>query len=321
MIGVVPLEGAMLDRVRGATTGGRWAGLPGAAIRTFDNALRRTGWAQDHQRRMALTDGSDLLASGEVSDLVGMLDHRIVRICGIGSVQTAEGGSSDGSARELIDRLSFDAGRNGADIALLFLPATQVHCAPPGFEVLPTFDLELRVAESPRHGAPMTPVRGGGDRDLQAIVSMGQTRADRFRFHLARDVEFVKHAITKNRLLAGVAPSGTRELQFVIAEEGITAAAYLVMRIAEHVWTIEECGDRDPSGARVGALLQALIAREPAERRPTIRGWLPVGFLPPQVTILSSTPSADVVLARTMGPAGRVPMAPADLLYWAADLF
>jgi hypothetical protein len=29
---------------------------------------------------------------------------------------------------------------------------------------------------------------------------------------------------------------------------------------------IEECGDRDPSGARVGAILQALIAREPAKR-------------------------------------------------------
>jgi hypothetical protein len=37
-------------------------------------------------------------------------------------------------------------------------------------------------------------------------------------------------------------------------------------------WTLEECGDRDPSGAGVGALLQALIAREPSERRPTIRG-------------------------------------------------
>jgi hypothetical protein len=43
-----------------------------------------------------------------------------------------------------------------------------------------------------------------------------------------------------------------------------------------------------PSGARLGAMLQALIAREPAERRPIINGWLPPGFIPPQITILSA---------------------------------
>ena len=59
---------------------------------------------------------------------------------------------------------------------------------------------------------------------------------------------------------------------------------------------IEEAGDRDPAGARVGAILQALIAREPAEQRPRSRRWLPDGFLPPQVTIVGETPSADVMM-------------------------
>jgi hypothetical protein len=31
----------------------------------------------------------------------------------------------------------------------------------------------------------------------------------------------------------------------MIAEEGITAAAYVVVSIADGTWTIEECGDRD----------------------------------------------------------------------------
>jgi hypothetical protein len=78
-----------------------------------------------------------------------------------------------------------------------------------------------------------------------------------------------------------------------IAEEGITAAAYVVVTIVGDTWTIEECGDRDPSGARVGAILQALITREPVERRPTIRAWLPRGFVPPQVTIVSAKPSTE----------------------------
>jgi hypothetical protein len=74
---------------------------------------------------------------------------------------------------------------------------SQQHCWPRGFESVPTTEVELSVAEPPRHGAPISVV--------------GST------------------------------------------------------------WTIEECGDHDPSGARVGAILQALIAREPLERRPTIR--------------------------------------------------
>jgi hypothetical protein len=55
-------------------------------------------------------------------------------------------------------------------------------------------------------------------------------------------------------------------------EEGITAAAYVVVNVEGRRWTIEECGKRDPSGACVGAILQGLIAREPIERRPVIRG-------------------------------------------------
>ena len=143
------------------------------------------------------------------------------------------------------------------------------------------------MAEPPRRGAPMTMIRGGEERDLQAIVAMGQVRARDVRFHLDRDVDFVQHAITRKRLLAGLGAPGARELHFFIAEEGITAAAYVVISIAGSNWTIEECGDRDPSGARVGAMLQALVAREPVERRPSIRAWLPPAFVPPQVTIVT----------------------------------
>ena len=158
-------------------------------------------------------------------------------------------------------------------------------------------DVELTVTESSRRGAPMTLVRGGEDRDLDAIAAMGQARADHFRFHLDRNADLIKHAITRKRLLAGLGAAGVRQVEFVIAEEGITAAAYVVISVVGGTWTIEECGDRDASGARVGALLQALIAREPAESRPVIRGWLPPGFLPPQVTIASSSASPPVLLS------------------------
>jgi hypothetical protein len=115
-----------------------------------------------------------------------------------------------------------------------------------------------------------------------------------------RTLAFVQYAITKKRLLAGLGQAGARQLHFFIAEEGITAAAYVIVSMVGSRWTIEECGDRDASGARVGAILQALIAREPVDR-PTIRAWLPRGFVPPQATIVSAKPSTDVLMVRSLG--------------------
>jgi hypothetical protein len=130
----------------------------------------------------------------------------------------------------------------------------------------------------------------------------------------------VKYAIAGKRLLAGLGTSGARQLQFVIAEEGITAAAYAVISIVNGSWTIEECGDRDASGARVGAILQALIARAPVERRPVIRGWLPPGFVPPQVTIVSTHPSAEILLARPLRTrVDTLGLPHEDVLYWRSD--
>jgi hypothetical protein len=183
-------------------------------------------------------------------------------------------------------------------------------------------DVDIGVAEPSRRGAPMTLIRGGEERDLAAVVAMGRIRADPFRFHLDRDVDFVQYVITRKRLLAGLGTAGARQLHFFIAEEGITAAAYVVVSIVGDMWTLEECGDRDPSGARVGAILQALIAREPVERRPTIRAWLPRGFIPPQVTIVSAKPSEPVMMVRAIESTVLEPrLSTGDVLYWLSDMF
>jgi hypothetical protein len=285
-------------------------------------ALAKTTWGARHQRRVVLMEGSTVLASALRHELVGMLDQRQVSICGISAVSTDAARAGDEAAHRLIERQLDEATRNGADMALLFGPFDHGVGPPPGFDVVPTIDRELKVLESTRHGAPMTMMRGGEDRDLQAIVEMGQVRASPYRFHLNRDVDFVKHAITRHRLSAGLAPTGTRQLLFVIAEEGLTAAAYVVVSVVAGAWTLEECGDRDLGGARVGALLQALIAREPAEARAVIRGWLPPGFLPPQVNVVSQRPAAASVRSRFLGSAaGRPPLSAGDVLYWQSDVF
>lgn len=283
----------------------------------------QTTWGRLHQRRLTLMDGEDLLASAAEFDLAGTLDGRALRICGIGSLVAAPGLSGPDHARTLLEKSLEEAGRRGTDMALLFSNTDLTGDALDGFTKIAGFDVTLDVAESPRRGAPMTMVRGGEERDFPAIAAMGRARAEPFRFHLDRDVDFIQHIITRKRLRAGLGSPGLRQLQFFIAEEGITAAAYVVVSVEGTTWTLEECGDRDASGARVGALLQALIAREPAEHRPTIRGWLPPGFLPPQLTVVSTTPSADIMLARMLGPtpAGLPQLGAADVLYWRNDAF
>jgi GNAT superfamily N-acetyltransferase len=319
---VVPAEGVILERVRDAMHLISPEGLSRQAYARFDAAQLKTVWGRRHQRRIALVDGAHVLASATQYDLAAVLDRRPVRVCGIGAIFSDPAHSAADYTRELVEGLLDHAASDGAALALLFWEMSEQNGRPDRFEVVPTTEVELGVAESARHGAPMALIRGGEERDLAAIVAMGEVRASAFRFHLARDVDFVQHAITKKRLLAGLGPAGTRQLHFFIAEEGITAAAYVVVSIIGSMWTIEECGDRDPSGARVGAILQALIAREPVERRPAIRAWLPAGFVPPQVTIVSTKPAEEMMMVRCLGSALVQPrLSGDDVLYWRSDIF
>ena len=317
---VVPAEGAVLKRVLETAHSIAPEGLTRQAYAKFAAAQMKTAWGRRHQRRFALVDGADVLASATHYDLAAVLDQRPVRVCGIGSIFSEPADRDGALARELVDRLVGEAARDGAALAVLFSNMSHEH-HPAGFEVLSMTEAELRVTESSRRGAPMTLIRGGEERDLAAIVAMGQVRATPFRFHLDRDVDFVQYSVTKKRLLAGLGPAGARQLHFFIAEEGITAAAYVVVSIVGSTWTIEECGDRDFSGARVGAILQALIAREPVERRPTIRAWLPRGFVPPQVTIVSATPSTEVMMMSLETTEVHPRLYGDDVLYWRSDIF
>ena len=318
----IPAEGSILERILDTAHSISPEGLSRPAYAKFCAAQMKTVWGRRHQRRLALVEGDDVLASATQYDLAAVLDQRPVRVRGIGSVLSEPADCDGRHARSLISRILEQAERDGAALAFLFLDARTQSGEPNGFEAVATTEVELTVAESTRHGAPMTLIRGGEERDLAAVVAMGHVRANPFRFHLERDVDLVQYAITRKRLLAGLGAASVRQLHFVIAEEGITAAAYVVVTIAGRTWTIEECGDRDPSGARVGAILQALIAREPVERRPTIRGRLPAGFVPPQVTIVSAKPSVPVMMVRTLGSTVLQPrLSGGDVLYWQSDMF
>lgn len=225
---VVPAQGALLERVLDETCPTFSEGLDRRGYGQWETALMKTAWARRSRRRFALVHGRDLLASAVHYDLAGTLDGRSVRICGIGSVFTEARHQGRGHQQMLVEKLLGHAAQSGAEIALLFSRPELDEETHRGFEALPSAVLNLRVTESTRRGAPMTMVRSGGDRDLPAIVAMGRARAEPFRFHLERDVDLV---------------------QFFIAEEGTTAAAYVVLSVVGRTWMVEECGDRDAGPA------------------------------------------------------------------------
>jgi GNAT superfamily N-acetyltransferase len=334
---LAPAEGPLLEQVLAASYNLWNDGLTPAAYGRWWAAQLATPWGAAHLRRTALVERGAVLASAKEYWFDATLDGRPARIVGIGAVFTQPEHRGKGVAPLLVEQLLDRASHEGADLALLFSEIGADYYARLGFTTLTTFDNEVRVAESARHGAPATLVRAAEDRDFDAIAAINASRAAPFRFHLNRDRDLIRYAVVKKRLLAGLGPNGRRELQFFVAEEGAAAVAYVVISAKERQvgqegrvgqvgaadWTIEECGDRDPSGARVGAMLQVLIAREPSMTRPRIRAWLPSGFSPPQITVASRTPSTDVMMVRplTQSAAAAVDLREEDLLYWRADVF
>jgi len=339
MIELVHPDGAALEQILDASFDLWNDGLSRQAYARYYAAQLKTAWGSRNLTRLALVDGGGVLASAKLYALGAVLDGRPVRVLGIGAVFTQPAHRGRGHGRDLVERIVDRASRDGVDVALLFSEIGAGYYSRLGFEPVPTTDLVLRVKESARHGAPATLVRSGEPRDFADIVSMGRVRSEQYRFHLDRDLELVQYAMAKKRLLAGLGPADARELRCFIAEEGASAVAYVVVSVRRRghdaawtpeaegthgaEWTLEECGDRDPSGARTGAILQALIAREPAEPRPAIRGGLPSGFLPPQITIVERRASPEVMMMRPLSPAGRAapPLREEDVLYWHGDAF
>ena len=70
-------------------------------------------------------------------------------------------------------------------------------------------------------------------------------------------------------------------------------------------------------------MLQVMLARHPSERVPEIKGWFPHGFVPPQMKVMASTPTQEVLMIRPLRD--RIlplpPLAAAEVVYWHADYF
>src|SRR5262249_1233931 len=161
-------------------------------------------WGRTHLDRVALVEGTTVVASAKRYRFDATLDGAPLRVIGLGAIFTNPLMRGRGAAGELIERLLETASAEGYQLALLSSAIGAAFYARHGFTAIPAHDREWRVAESERHGGPMTMVRAGEERDLADIVAMGQVRAAPYRFHLDRGRDLIHYALAKRRLLAGL---------------------------------------------------------------------------------------------------------------------
>ena len=296
-------------------------GLSRDAYSRWSRGQLRTPWGREHLQRFVMLDER----GGHVASLKRYrypvhLDGRDGWMCGIGAVLTTPEHRGRGHASTLVEQVVAQSRAEGALVAGLFSEIGTTFYERLGF--VPVVLDEVSVRVNRRNGSPAMLVRSGDDRDLPSLVAMHAVRAAGARLALRRDRPLVHFALAKKRLFAGLSASGTRQLEFFVAEEGASAVAYVVFSQNEYGWTLEEAGDRDPAGARLGGMLQVLLAREPSHRDPFIRAWWPRAFpVPPQLTLSNRSDPKDVFMARPLADGVTVPDGPEGVFYWRSDYF
>ena len=318
---LVPADGAILRQILDESHAIWSDGLTPHGYAQFNAAQLRTPWGARHLRRVALLDDAgSLLTSAKRYALRVRLDGRTLDAVGIGAVYTPAHQRGKGFAPAIIERLIEDARAEGADLAVLFTEIGTAYYERMGFAPVALHQVLLSVVE--KRGAPMVLVRAAEERDIPAVTALAVAMQDGHRFSLAADADALRFSLTKKRLLAGLSSPGALTVEFFIVEEGAGAVAFAILTTVGEDVVLEMCGDRDPSGARVGALLQVLRARTPGEDALKIRATLPPRWCPPQLTVVATAKSPDVLMVRPLREGVLTkPLREEDVLFWHGDLF
>jgi hypothetical protein len=327
---LVTAEGVVLDQILDDTYPIWNEGLSREAYGRWNALQARTPWGKKHLRRVALVESAGsrrMLASAKWYDLAATLDGASHRMLGVGAVFTPAAERGKGHAKVLIERMMSEAAAEGYGSALLFSEIGAAYYEGLGFRAIPRETLTLDVAHKP--GAPAVLVRAGEESDLALLSELDHAHAAAARLSLERPPEKIQFAVAKRRAMAALAPLGQRQVDFYVTEEGTRAVAYVLIsrgpsgNLADGPSTmwLEACGDRDPTGARVGAMLQVLFARTPAEPPPPLHAWLPDGWLPPQCRITSREPAQDVLMVKALGSTELPELKGKDIFWWHGDYF
>jgi predicted N-acetyltransferase YhbS len=307
---------AEIDQVLAGTHSVWGEGLSRHAFASWVRAQGMTAWGQANLARVGLVENGEIQVSAKRYLFDARADGRPLKVLGIGAVFTPEERRGQGLASRLIDAMVEDGQARGCDVAILFSQIGPEFYAQKGFSVVERSLLTIDVPVN-RRGAPAVLVRAAEPIDLPLLADMSMLHAGNAGFALTRTPALLEFGVIQRRLLAGLGPVGRRALEFFVTEEGHRAVAYVLISHGPAGSVLEECGDRDPSGARVGAMLEVLAAREPSHTDRTLRTWWPETFRPPQIQVIGSVPCPDVMMVRVLN--GRSPDF-ARTVYWQTDL-
>lgn len=321
---LVVADGPLLGEILEATYPIWSEGLTPDAYARWNSAQLRTRWGKNHLQRFALVDDRGRWVSTAKRYLWPVrIDGREGVMCGLGAVFTRPDERGRGHAGAIINQLIDRARGEGAIVAGLFSEIGERLYRRLGFSRVPIDEVDIEVQR--KDGAPAMLVRSGEERDLPALAALHATRIGGVAFALRRDPALIEYALSKKRLLAGLGfgagPRGSRQTEFFVAEEGASAVAYVVLTVNAGGWTLEEAGDRDPAAARLGAILQVLLAREPSRPTPLIRAWWPPAMaVPAQLRLTNRIPARDIFMLRPLENV-RIPDRAEDVFYWRSDYF
>ena len=318
---LIPAEGAVLEQILHESHEIWSDGLTPKAYGRFNAAQMRTAWGSQHLVRLALVDDDgELLSSAKRYDFTARLDGEEISVVGIGAVFTPASARRQGNARLIVEAITAAAKSEGVHLALLFSEIDPDYYRDMGFVAIQRPELVIRTKEKP--GAPMILVRAGEERDIPAVAELARTMTRGHRFALIPSDDFLRFSLSKKRLLAAFLPPNLLSIEFFIVEEGAGAVAFAILTVTTDDVILEMCGDRDPAGARLGALLQVLRARTPTEKAQGITCFLPPGWLPPQIEIESSGAVREVMMVKPLTDGVlTTPLREKEVLYWHGDLF
>jgi len=314
---VVTAEGGILTEILDGTYPIWGEGLSRDAYEKWNRAQTETVWGRANLRRVALVDGGRVLSSAKRYDLEALTAGRRIRALGIGAVFTDPSLRGQGHAAALIDAMIADARARGCDLALLFSEIGAGYYERLGFRAIAQRVPTIEVIRKP--GAPAALVRAAEPADFDAIAEMSARARHGAALALDRTSHFIAFMLARKRLLAGLGPAGLRSVEFFVTEEAYRAVAYVVISRGPHGVFLEDCGDCDPTGARIGAMLQVLDAREPSEAPLRCRAFVPPGLAPAQWRVLSDAPADEIMMARSLGEDRAI--VPSQTVYPHLDVF
>lgn len=295
-------------------------GLSRLAYARWNEAQMRTAWGRANLHRVGLVDDGRVVASAKRYLFEVELEGRPASMLGIGAVFTPESHRGRGLAPALIARMLEDAAMRGCTGAILFSEIGADYYRKLGFVEVPRTVVTVDVPRS-RRGAPGTMVRSLEPGDLSEIAGITQRFSSGAWLALSRPAAMIEYAISRRRLRAGLGPAGLRHVEAFVSEEGHKPVSWVVLSHGPEGTHLEDCGDRDPSGARVGAMLEALAERDPALTDRTLSAWFPGSMRPPQVRISEPFRPAEVMMVKAIGSATDLPHANLQTYWPTLDIF